>query len=132
MKDKAKDFTVFLIAIIIFYSFIFLLGYTCPIKALTGVSSMGCGMTRAWMSLLRLRPDLAFSYHPLFPLPAIFLIGYLFRNRLPDKVKKMGLVAIFILFLCVYIRRMMDSNDNIVVFRPKESIVYQAYQGLRQ
>ena len=130
MKVKAKDFMIFMSAVAIFYGFIFALGFTCPIKALTGVSTPGCGMTRAWFSLLRLRPRTAFYYHPLFPLPAIVFLAFIFRDRLSDNFKKYGLALVIILFFLVYAWRMMDPNNTIVVFRPHDSIVYRAYIAL--
>lgn len=130
MGRKTKEVIGFIIAIIIFYAILFSLGITCPIKAVMGVSCPGCGMSRAWLSFLRLKPGLAFDYHPLFPLPAIFALGYIFRDKLPRWFKKLGLVIIITLFFLVYLWRMKDPNDKVVVFRPKQSIVYQAYRGL--
>ena len=46
-----------LAAVALFYIVIESLGVTCPILFLTGISCAGCGMSRAWLSLLRL--DLA-------------------------------------------------------------------------
>lgn len=42
------------------------LGIGCPIKFMTGVSCPGCGLTRAWLEVLRLDVPAAFAYHPLF------------------------------------------------------------------
>ena len=39
--------------IVLFYVVIESLGVTCPILYLTGISCAGCGMSRAWLSLLR-------------------------------------------------------------------------------
>lgn len=49
-----------------FYAVMELAGITCPIRYLTGISCAGCGMSRAWISLLRLDAASAFAYHPLF------------------------------------------------------------------
>ena len=38
----------------------------CIFLTLTGRSCAGCGMTRAWLSVLRLDFAAAFAYHPLF------------------------------------------------------------------
>lgn len=130
MEKRTKEVIGFIIAIIIFYAILFSLGITCPIKAVMGVSCPGCGMSRAWLSFLRLKPGLAFDYHPLFPLPAIFALGYIFRDKLPSWLKKLGFILIVALFFLVYLWRMGDPSDRVVVFRPKESIVYQAYKGL--
>lgn len=128
MKNKTRDLLFFVLDIIIFYALLFALGFTCPIKAVTGISCPGCGMTRAYLSLLRLKPGLAFSYHPLFPLPAIFLLAYIFRRRLPENFKKIGIILILVLFFLVYLVRMADPGDDIVVCRPKDSVIYKAYE----
>lgn len=132
MRKKFREFTLFILAMIVFYSFLFFLGVTCPIKALTGISCPGCGMTRAWISLLRLNPRRAFYYHPLFPLPAFVLMAYLYPNIVSYKSKKIGLGIIIGLFFIVYIWRMADPNNTIVVFRPDQSLLYQAYQILNK
>ena len=58
-----------LAAVALFYIVIESLGVTCPILFLTGISCAGCGMSRAWLSLLRLDLAGAFAFHPLFWLP---------------------------------------------------------------
>lgn len=50
-------------------------GRGCLFRNLTGIPCPGCGMTRAWLSALRLDILAAFQHHPLFwsvPL----LLGY--------------------------------------------------------
>ncbi|MBU5668713.1 DUF2752 domain-containing protein [Peptoniphilus sp. MSJ-1] len=124
MKRKTKDFIIFILAVVFFYGTLHLLGYTCPIKALTGISCPGCGMTRAWIYLLKLDFKTAFYYHPLFIIPLIVLIGYVFQNKLPKKFTKIVFYIFIILFFVVYIYRMFTPNE-IVVFRPKDSIFYK-------
>ena len=58
-----------LAGIVLFYVLLESLGVTCPIRFLTGISCAGCGMSRAWLSLLRLDLAGALYYHPLFWLP---------------------------------------------------------------
>lgn len=132
MKSKVKDFLFFIISIVLLYGILFSLGFTCPIKAVTGISCPGCGMTRAWISLIKPNPRMAFYYHPLFPIPAIVFLGYIFRKKLPHKLKKIGIIIIICLFFAVYIWRMINPNDTIVVFKPTESIVYKAYQSFKK
>ena len=77
-----KEQVTAVLAVALFYGALQLAGITCPIKYITGISCPGCGMTRAWLSLL-LRGDLkaAFHYHPLFWIlvPAVPL--FLCRHR---------------------------------------------------
>ncbi|KWZ95157.1 MAG: DUF2752 domain-containing protein [Anaerococcus sp.] len=132
MRKKLKDLIYFMLAIVIFYGLLFFFGFTCPIKALTGVSCPGCGMTRAYISIFKLNPRLAFYYHPLFPLPALIFLMYLFEDRIPQRVKKIGIILVIGLFFLVYIVRMINPEDNIVVFRPKDSIIYMVYKEINE
>lgn len=129
MRKKFKGFICFILAIVIFYGLLFFLGFTCPIKALTGVSCPGCGMTRAYISLLEFKPQKAFFYHPLFPIPALVLLSYFLKDKIPERIKKIGIFLVISLFFLVYIMRMIDPSDNIVIFNPKDSVIYRIYQG---
>lgn len=100
-----------------------LAGITCPIKFVTGISCAGCGITRAWLSLLRGDLAAAVSFHPLFWLPVPAVVLYCLRNRLPEKVWPASLRVILALGLGVYLLRMLDPADNIVVFHPEEGLV---------
>ena len=56
-------------AVVVLYVILESFGVTCPIKYITGISCAGCGMSRAWISLLHFNIHDAFMYHPLFFLP---------------------------------------------------------------
>lgn len=52
-------------------------GLPCPVRQLTGIICPGCGMSRAWLAVLRLDFAAAFWYHPLFlsvPVVAVFVL----------------------------------------------------------
>lgn len=58
----------------------------CPIQRLTGINCLGCGMTRAVFSAIRLDFIAAFNYHKMFwSLPILYLCflkdGRLFKNK---------------------------------------------------
>ena len=58
----------------------------CLWRSITGVICPGCGMSRAWLALLRLDLAGAFSLHPMFwsvPLLVLYVLydGQLFRNK---------------------------------------------------
>ena len=132
MKRNKNSLLVFIILVILTYGILQVFGITCPIKFITGVSCPGCGMTRAYLSLLRLDFKSAYYYHPLFVLPALGLIIYIFRDKFSKKFLR-GLEIFFVLvFLIVYVFRMMDPNDTIVVFRPYESISYKIFNFLKE
>src|SRR5690625_1103272 len=128
MRKQANVFILFIFFVTIFYIILFALGFTCPIKALTGISCPGCGMTRAFISLLNLKPSLAFYYHPLFPLVIIFAIAFFFKEKIPERVKKYGIIFIISMFFLIYFLRIMDVSNDIVVFRPKDSLIYKLYE----
>lgn len=116
-----------------FYLFLELvLGVTCPILYFTGVSCAGCGMSRAWMRLLHFDFAGAFYYHPLFWLPAVGVILLPFWNRIPRKVRTVLMTVACVLFLSVYIWRMLDMTDTIVVFQPEKGMLSKLFFGLIQ
>lgn len=117
MKDKIIAFG----SIFLMYLFLELMGVTCPIKFLTGVSCLGCGMSRAWLSLLRFDFAGAFYYHPLFAAPAIWIVIFLFRDRIKPSVFKAMLLITLILFGVVYLYRLIYFKSDVVVFDPTHS-----------
>lgn len=118
-----KDVQV-LAGIALFYVVIEALGVTCPIRFLTGVSCAGCGMSRAWLAVLRLDLAEAFRFHPLFwlPVPAAGLL--LFRRRLPERVFRLGIAVCGVLFLVVYLIRLCRPGE-IVAFAPEQGLLWR-------
>ena len=116
-----------LAGIALLYLLIESLGVTCPIRFLTGISCAGCGMSRAWLSLLRLDFAGAFRFHPLFwlPVPAAAL---LLRPRLPKRIFTVGLALCGALFLLVYLIRLVLPGE-IVVFAPQEGLIWRLLSG---
>ena len=123
MEHPDKHGWTALAAIVLFYLIIESLGVTCPIRFLTGVSCAGCGMSRAWLSLLKLDFAAAFAYHPLFwlPLPAAGVI--LLRRRMPERVYCWVIGVVCALFLIVYLYRLLFLEDPVVVFQPAQGLV---------
>lgn len=117
------------LAVVLLYAGMEALGVTCPIRFFTGVSCAGCGMSRAWLALLRGDISAAWSYHPLFwlPIPAAGL--FLMRRRIPRRVL-MGMIwAGAALFLIVYALRMADPGDSIVTFAPQTGFLFRVVFG---
>lgn len=112
-------------AIVLFYVIIESLGVTCPIRFLTGVSCAGCGMSRAWLSLVRLDVAGAFSFHPLFWLPVPAAVVLLLKKKLSDKLYYSLIVTIGVLFLAVYVFRLLSPEDAIVVWEPAHGLIGQ-------
>ena len=66
-------------------------GWPCVFLWLTGIPCPGCGMTRAWIAVLRGQLTAAFAYHPLFwTAPILYgcllTDGHLFGWKWADRV----------------------------------------------
>lgn len=98
-------------------------GITCPIRWLTGISCAGCGMSRAWFSLLRGDWTAAAHFHPLFwlPVPGVALLW--FRQHIPPRLWRAAWAAILLLAGAVYLLRLADPADLIVVWQPSDGVI---------
>lgn len=112
-------------AVVVLYVVLENLGITCPIKFFTGISCAGCGMSRAWLSVLRLDMAGAFRYHPLFFLPPVVLVVILLKSKINIKIYKIIIFTIIIMFAIVYICRLIWSGDDVVVFEPQNNILFR-------
>lgn len=122
--DKYKDAAIAIIAIVTLYVFFNVVGIGCPIKFFTGISCFGCGMTRAVLSAAHLDFSTAFHFHPLWMVPGIWVISYMLRNKYPKLFFGVCVIAI-VLFVGVYIFRMVSGTDDIVVFEPQNGYVFR-------
>lgn len=118
------------VVICLFYLGLEAAGITCPILFLTGISCAGCGMSRAWMALLRLDVAAAFRFHPLFWVPVPAGIALLFWKRIPKPARKALLIAVCVLFIGTYIARLLSPEDEIVVFQVENGLLYRAFSAL--
>lgn len=123
-RKELKDLALAVAAIVCLYSAFWLLGIGCPIKFLTGISCLGCGMTRAWLSLIRLDFKSAFFYHPGFWIPPLMLPLFLWKNKKFNKVYYFFIFTAIILFVIIYCVRLSRANDTIVVFQPENGILW--------
>lgn len=120
---RLQDMSAIIIIALFYLILELVFGITCPILFLTGISCAGCGMSRAWFCVLRMDFAGAFRYHPLFwTLPAGVIL-FLFWDKIPKKMQKILLIAACILFLTVYIWRMLDAADTIVVIQPEKGAI---------
>lgn len=123
-EEKLKSFFELGLGIFLYCVILHFFGITCPIKALTGVSCMGCGMTRAWLAALRLDFQKAFYYHPLFVVPLLVVIySFAFHARTPTLIHKALVRTIIPLFIIVYFFRLFLCKGDIVVFHPQEGLI---------
>ena len=115
---QKKDGLTALTAIVFAYAFMEAVGITCPIRYLTGISCAGCGMSRAWLSLLKGDVAAAFAFHPLFMLPPVALGFWLCREKLSEKMRKLLLWLLIAAFLLTYVVRLADPACSIVMADP--------------
>lgn len=128
-KNKKRDIILMVVAIAGLYTAFHFLKIGCPIKYFTGISCAGCGMSRAWLSVLKLDFISAFHFHPLYFMVPIGIVVFLFRKRIPNKVYKIIVWVGLMSFLCVYIIRMIDQNDYIVVANIRNGAIIRLING---
>lgn len=107
------------------YLFLSLFGVGCPIKTYSGISCPGCGMTRAMGSALLLHFDRAFYYHPLFFLTPIMFFFFLFDEFLQKNKKIVFWTFIIILFVGVYLYRLLFTINDVVTIDIKSGKVLE-------
>lgn len=122
------------LAVALHVTILSILGIGCPIRWITGISCAGCGMTRAYLSLLHLDIKSAFIYHPLFwSVPFVILIFVLYKA---DKVsvQTANFVKYFIVFLfvIVYVVRLLNSDDIVVAANIEDGLVWKALHAVRE
>lgn len=76
MNRREKDFLTVVMVILGLAWLVLRPG--CPLRNLTGIPCPGCGMSRAWLALLRLDVGSALAYHPMFWAVPVFF--WLFRR----------------------------------------------------
>lgn len=109
-KQKLSEKIITLASIAVLVVVMNILDIACLFKELTGIPCPGCGMTRAYISLLYLDVRSAFHYHPMFwaiPLLVLFYLfdGKLFRQKWLNTTLLVGILAGFI--ICWVVRMIL-------------------------
>lgn len=130
-QEKRKEFSNLFsaaAAVAAVYGIFTLLGIGCPIKYVTGISCMGCGMTRAWLSVLHFDLKSAFYYHPGFWIPPLFLYVIYLKYKKNIKNYKLFMFTAIAIFVIIYVVRLVWSDNDIVVFQPENNILSKIVQ----
>lgn len=95
-KDKFIAALIFVAVVAVMY----VLKTPCVVEAVIGVPCPSCGMTRAWISALRLDLVSAFRYHSLFwTVPLIFAFfwfdGEIFSKKWLNIAVMVGIAVLF-------------------------------------
>ena len=114
---KYLDPLLAVLAVVALYLFLDFVGIGCPIKFVTGIPCAGCGMTRAWFSLMRGDISGAFYYHPLFALPVVFIIVWILRKKekISSLVYRTILVIGVLIFIAAYIIRLFIPDAVVEI-----------------
>ena len=120
--EKIKDIFIILVIAIPLYMLLGHFGITCPIRYFTGVSCAGCGMTRAWISVIHGNLHDAMYYHPLFWLVPLGILWYALSDIIPPRLYRIVGCIMIAAFLAVYLIRLI-LPDEIVVFKPADGLV---------
>ncbi len=101
------------------------LGIGCPIHFITGINCPGCGMSRALFRVLQLDFAGAFLFHPLWWLLPVWALFWFFREstRISRRTYDGFLWCFAILFLAVYLFRLLDPANSLVRAAPREGLI---------
>lgn len=92
-----------------FYLLLAALGHGCPIRWLTGIPCPGCGLSRAYLALLRGDLAGAFAFHPLFWAVPVLILAVLWRGGRGKRAARFIVFSLGAAFLLVYIWRLASG-----------------------
>ncbi len=128
---KYKDSLMLLGGLGLYCIIALVLNLQCPIRALTGVSCPGCGMTRAVMSLVRLDFKDALYYHPMvFAVIPVAAVLALLNLKQKESLRKLFIIAVCLLLVAVYLYRFIVLKSPVLVFSPQSGAIYKFYAWL--
>lgn len=96
----------------------------CPIRYFTGISCMGCGMTRAAIKLCMLDIKSAFYYHPLVFFIPVYALLFIFKKKFITAFNIITKIFIF-LFIAVYFIRLFNPQNSIVTANIKDGCIFK-------
>ena len=127
-KQVGKNLGILLMICGVYYAVTYVTG--CPIRFFLGISCPGCGMTRAWVAVLHLDFAEAFTLHPLFPLAPLIAAAFVFGDWIDFSRFRWAVVLIAVLFIAVYLIRLIFFPGEPVVFQPREGLIFRFFSLL--
>lgn len=129
MKNKLSHvWSVYKETVIIFFSLgiyvllAYLLHIPCPFRFFTGIPCPGCGMTRAYITLLEGDVMGAFAFHPLWPLiPVAGVLLAVFHGEKRKLGRNLTVWVTVLLMIGVYLYRVFVLHDPVLAFEPENS-----------
>ena len=119
---RVKDILLVSVILVPLYAIAGHFGMSCPIKFITGISCAGCGMTRAWKSVMHGNLADAMYFHPLFWMTPIGFLWFILKDIINRRLYNIVMWIMIAAFLVVYIYRMIIPGD-IVVCKPTDGLV---------
>lgn len=90
----------------------------CPLKTITGYECAGCGVQRAFHSLLHFRILEAFKFNPLFVISIPVLLIILIFNYSENEKLKLGInrffkskTFVFVVLIIVFVFSLLKNTD---------------------
>ena len=123
MKKATKIISAAVITGAVYFLF-FLTGMGCPIRYFTGISCMGCGMTRAAIKLCMLDIKSAFYYHPLVFFIPVYALLFFFKKKFITAFNIITKIFVF-LFIAVYFIRLFNPQNSIVTANIKDGCIFK-------
>lgn len=136
-ENKRTSAVVVCLVCVVVIIMLYVTGIGCLFKYATGVSCPACGITRAYVSLLRGDILGAFRYHPLFWLAPVVCLS-MFEDIQPKyfgENKRLCRKIIYILgsmFILVYIIRLFVIKDDIIVVDISSGVIGKVVNGIRR
>ncbi len=131
---KIKTLLFFVVLLGILTVLVVLRIYKCPLDYIFGIPCPACGITRAFLSLLKGDIRMAFYYHPLWPVALIAGASFvLYAAGLIHPPKRLINIAGFtlcaLLITCFIIRHIQGSP--VVRIHFESSLIYRLWNIMK-
>ncbi|MDF2612362.1 MAG: putative rane protein [Clostridia bacterium] len=129
IKQNLKVFFVTIALIGIATLLFYVSDIKCIVKYTIGIPCPGCGLTRAWLSFLKMDFKAAFGWHPLFWIvPFVVIIGVFLKGRIfkDNHSNRMFWIILVAIVVGVYSIRMIRLfPDHPPMDYNKQSFLYK-------